>query len=121
MTPDAIQSVDPYRRSSIGAAETDRPEFTFDDALDIVNPLQHIPLIGWLYREVTGDTIKTPSAIAGGALYGGPVGFAGAILAAAFESISGESPETAAARLLSPPDRLQGLAAYDRAAGLAKS
>ncbi|MBT5013959.1 MAG: hypothetical protein HON02_05865, partial [Rhodospirillaceae bacterium] len=29
--------------------------FTFLDFLDIINPLQHIPVVGSLYRDMTGD------------------------------------------------------------------
>ncbi len=48
--------------------------FTFLDFLDIVNPLQHIPVISTLYREMTGDQIDPGSRIAGGTLFGGPIG-----------------------------------------------
>ena len=30
--------------------------FSFLDVLDIINPLQHLPVISTLYRQVTGDT-----------------------------------------------------------------
>lgn len=49
-------------------------EFSFDDVLDIVNPLQHIPIASMLYRHLTGDTIKPMAQIIGGGIYGGPVG-----------------------------------------------
>ena len=49
--------------------------FTFDDLVDLVNPLHHIPLVGSLYRELTGDQIAAGPRILGGALFaGGPVG-----------------------------------------------
>jgi hypothetical protein len=48
--------------------------FGFSDLLDIVNPLQHIPVISTLYRKITGDTQSAISEIAGGALFGGIVG-----------------------------------------------
>jgi hypothetical protein len=51
-------------------------EFGFADLLDMVNPLQHIPLVSDVYRRVTGDTIRPISTIVGGALYGGFVGAA---------------------------------------------
>lgn len=54
-------------------------EFGFFDFLDIVNPLQHIPLVSILYQHVTGDTIKPPANILGGALFGGPLGAVGGI------------------------------------------
>lgn len=50
--------------------------FGFGDVLDMINPLQHIPLVGSVYRHITGDEIKPISRIVGGAVFGGPVGAA---------------------------------------------
>ena len=47
---------------------------TFSDLLDIINPLQHVPIIGNLYREITGDNIEPGSRIAGSTLFGGALG-----------------------------------------------
>lgn len=47
----------------------------FADLLDVINPLQHIPVVSNIYRAVTGDTINPAGRIIGGALYGGPIGF----------------------------------------------
>ena len=49
---------------------------TFGDVLDIINPLQHIPVVSTLYRELSGDEISPGARMAGGALFGGPIGFA---------------------------------------------
>ncbi len=56
--------------------EGEDKEFGFGDVLDIINPLQHLPVIGTLYRKFTGDTINPFSNIVGGALFGGPIGAA---------------------------------------------
>lgn len=48
--------------------------YAFHDVIDIVNPLQHLPVVNMLYRGITGDEIKPASQIIGGSLYGGPVG-----------------------------------------------
>ena len=48
----------------------------FDTLLDIVNPLQHLPVVSTIYRAVTGDDIAAAARLIGGALYGGPLGFA---------------------------------------------
>ncbi len=47
---------------------------SFLDFLDIINPLQHIPLVATLYRKITGDEIDPGSRLAGSALYGGALG-----------------------------------------------
>lgn len=57
-------------------AGADPEEFGFGDLLDMVNPLQQIPVIGHVYREITGDTIKPISQIVGGAIFSGPLGAA---------------------------------------------
>lgn len=49
-------------------------EMSFWDILDVINPLQHIPIVNNLYREATGDTIGVAARLAGGTLFGGPLG-----------------------------------------------
>jgi hypothetical protein len=52
---------------------------TLGDVIDIINPLQHIPVVASVYRYVTGDEISPGAQLAGGSLYGGPIGFAGSL------------------------------------------
>lgn len=49
-------------------------DYSFGDVIDMINPLQHLPVIGMIYRNLTGDTIKPISNIIGGTIFGGPVG-----------------------------------------------
>jgi hypothetical protein len=44
--------------------------FSFKDILDMLNPLQHLPVISTLYRKLTGETIGGVARIIGGAIYG---------------------------------------------------
>jgi hypothetical protein len=62
--------------TSIGGQKTadQDSDYSFADVIDMVNPLQHLPVIGTIYRKVTGDAIKPVSNIVGGAIFGGPVG-----------------------------------------------
>ncbi|MBC8269641.1 MAG: hypothetical protein H8E36_12905 [Rhodospirillaceae bacterium] len=64
--------------------------FTFLDFLDIINPLQHIPVLSTVYREMTGDEIDPGSRIAGGTLFGGPIGATVALVDVAVEQSSGQ-------------------------------
>jgi len=64
--------------------------FTFLDFIDIINPLQHIPVVGTLYREMTGDQIDPGARIAGGTLFGGPIGAAVSLVDVAVEQSSGQ-------------------------------
>ncbi len=44
--------------------------FGFADFIDIINPLQHIPIIATVYRNFTGDQLGAAPRIIGGALWG---------------------------------------------------
>ncbi len=48
--------------------------FSFLDIIDIINPLQHIPIVSTIYRAVTNDAIKAPARILGGGIFGGVIG-----------------------------------------------
>ena len=63
--------------------------FGFDDFVDIINPLQHLPFVSTLYREFTGDTIAPAARTAGGALYGGPAGLIAGVANVIFEAEHG--------------------------------
>ena len=65
-------------------------DFSFDDFLDIINPLQHIPLVANLYREITGDEISPHARILGDTLFGGPTGFIASLANVLYEGVAGE-------------------------------
>jgi len=48
--------------------------FSFWDILDVINPLQHIPVISTIYRKITGDEMGYAARIAGDTLYSGLFG-----------------------------------------------
>lgn len=58
--------------------------------LDVINPLQHLPVISTIYRHITGDEISPVARIAGGALFGGPVGLAMGVVNAAVVGNTGK-------------------------------
>ena len=60
---------------------------------DVVNPLQHLPVIGTIYRAATGDRLDPVEKIAGGTLYGGLWGAVSSVASVAFEAITGKSVE----------------------------
>jgi hypothetical protein len=64
--------------------------FSFHDLLDIINPLQHLPIISTIYRYVTGDDIGAVPRIVGDTLYGGPIGFITGVVGATLKQESGE-------------------------------
>jgi hypothetical protein len=72
--------------------------FSFKDLLDIVNPLQHIPVIGSIYRYLTGDEPSVGTRVIGDALYGGPIGFGVSVVSNAL--LTNESGQDLGERLL---------------------
>jgi hypothetical protein len=76
------------------AAQADGSEpknsMSFGDLIDTVNPLQHIPVVSSIYRELTGDTISNQARIAGGTLYGGPIGFVASMIDSAIDEVTGD-------------------------------
>lgn len=74
------------------------------DVVDMINPLQHIPLVSQYYREWTGDDMGYVSQVAGGALWGGGVGVATSFLNLGLTSIMGKSPSDYIHQFLSTDD-----------------
>jgi hypothetical protein len=73
---------------------------SFKDVLAIINPLQHIPIVGTIYRAITGDTIAAMPSIIGGAIFGGPVGLVMSLADNAIKTETGRNVgETAMAAL----------------------
>lgn len=73
---------------------------SFGDLLDAVNPLHHLPVVSQIYRAVTDDAIGLAPRLIGAAIFGGPLGFLIAGIAAFFEEMSGGSVADHALALL---------------------
>ncbi|MFZ4541646.1 MAG: hypothetical protein ACOYNL_07545 [Rickettsiales bacterium] len=69
---------------------------TFRDALDAINPLNHIPIVSDILADATGHVVSTASKLVGGALIGGPIGFIASLASVIFEGETGHSPAQAA-------------------------
>lgn len=82
------QRSEPAEKKDLKMFAEDEPSFW--DLLDVVNPLQHIPVIGDLYRDLTGDQIGVGARLAGGTLFGGPVGFIASAVDCAIEQDTGK-------------------------------
>ena len=69
----------------------------FHELLSELNPLQYIPIVGTIYRSVTGDiipeTARTAGSLVVSGLTGGPVGIAISLAALAVEKALGIDPE----------------------------
>jgi hypothetical protein len=74
----------------------------FGDVLEAINPLQHLPVIGSIYRSVTGATIEPAARVVGGLLFGGMFGAAGAVVNSIVEGISGKDVGEHVIAMVSP-------------------
>ncbi|MEQ8440777.1 MAG: hypothetical protein RIM33_09165 [Alphaproteobacteria bacterium] len=92
-TPDEMdRAVPPSDDGSAIAGDNDffgEDGLTFGDVIDIINPLQHIPGVSSVYRAITGDEISSGARLAGGTLFGGPIGFASALANTVVEEATG--------------------------------
>jgi hypothetical protein len=84
--------------SGLGRSMWSHGSFSFKDVLDIVNPLQHLPVVGSIYRYLTGDEPSAGTRIIGDALYGGPIGFG--VSAASTALLTGSDGKDVGERLL---------------------
>ena len=62
-------------------------QITFDDVLEVMNPLNHIPLVSDLQDNPVSPVVR----MVGSALLGGPVGFALSAIDTVFEEATGKS------------------------------
>ncbi|MFW0777757.1 MAG: hypothetical protein ACN2B6_08580 [Rickettsiales bacterium] len=86
-----VRHLSPYQQRMAKAPEIVNDDFlgNFADILDVINPLQHIPGVSTAYRELTGDEVSSGARIAGGALFGGPLGLFASIFSAIIEEHTG--------------------------------
>ncbi len=83
--------------AAVQATATADHRFSFHDFLSAINPLQYLPVVGTIYRAVTGDTIPEAlrdlgSMLVSG-LLGGPIGLGINIATLAAEKVTGVDPE----------------------------
>lgn len=64
--------------------------YGFGDLIDIINPLHHIPVVGSIYRGLTGDQINPASRVMGGAVFGGALGAASGLVNVIAEAETGK-------------------------------
>jgi hypothetical protein len=106
---------------SDGQNEKEEADLTFDDLIDVINPLHHLPVISTIYRAITGDQISVHARGMGGGLCGGPIGLLTAGATMAVEEASDMSASNTLASLFSGEDDGAELAAAPQARGLVAS
>jgi hypothetical protein len=63
----------------------------FSDLLAAINPIQHIPIVGSIYRAITGDTMSPTAEVVGGALFGGIIGAVTSLADVVFAQATGKN------------------------------
>jgi hypothetical protein len=92
-------------------------EFGWDDFVDLINPLQHIPLVNVAYRAITGDEIYGAARLVDAAF--GPLAGVSTAIDLAFRSVTGKSmAENGIAAIFGPDEAPAGdVAAINTASG----
>jgi len=93
--------------ASAPAADAADHGLSFHDVLSALNPLQYLPVVGTIYRAVTGDVIpealrRLGSMLVSG-LLGGPIGLGINIAMTVAEKATGVDPEKIVADQINPP------------------
>ena len=70
------------------SSDAGKGEYFFHHILDVITPLQHLPVAGTIYRAITGEHIGGIEKIACDTLYGGLWGAVSSIADVAFEGIT---------------------------------
>lgn len=69
----------------------------FETVLRGLNPLHHLPVVGMIYRAVSGETLPTSERVAGalitGAFFGGPLGVMGTVVLSVIEEMFRMGPD----------------------------
>ncbi len=85
--------------------------FDFSDLIDVVNPLQHVPVISTMYRENTGDEIGAVPRVAGATLFFGPIGLASSLFNVFVQQSTGKDVGQHVTDWVLPDDGAEDLAA----------
>lgn len=86
-TPEICREQEAVHQSA--SHQEEEVEITFEDFIDIINPLQRIPLFSKLYRQITGDEISAHARIVGGFAYGSLLGGLTSVFSVITKEISG--------------------------------
>jgi hypothetical protein len=99
--PNSLVPVLPSERADSAAASREKSQHlsmfaegddspSFWDLVDVINPLQHIPVVNKIYQELTGDKIGVGARLAGSTLFGGPIGLIASAINCAIEEKTGK-------------------------------
>lgn len=88
-----------YQAPAAPAAADAGTGLSFGAVLSDLNPLQYLPVVGTIYRAITGDEVHPAFRVAASAgmalLFGGPAGLAATMIAVAVEEVARGGPTSA--------------------------
>ena len=87
-------------------------DISHEEWMRALNPLQHLPGVGIVYRAATGETLPAPLRVLGAGVLGGPMGMLGAGLFGVAEKMVIDGPD------LSRPAAPAGMAATGSEGGV---
>ena len=70
----SVQQVSAPKEIDKPSGAWEKSSFGFRDFIDMINPLQHLPVISTIYRKLTGDEMGSAPRLVGGAIFGGLLG-----------------------------------------------
>ena len=106
MAPSSVSapSDQPAAASAAPAPKPPAPGLRFTDVLSALNPLQYLPVVGTIYRAVTGDTIPEALRLGGSllvsGLISGPIGIVTTVAMEIAEKVTGIDPDQIGRTLL---------------------
>ncbi len=96
----AVDQLDAMTPKTRPAQTWDDVHVDFADVLSAANPLQYLPVVGTIYRAVTGDDLHPAFRIAvsgvAAMLFGGPIGLAATMLGAVIDEVARSGPAAGA-------------------------
>jgi hypothetical protein len=97
VNPVASGPLAPPTRPGAAAPAVASETLSFDELLSSLNPLQYIPVVGTLYRAITGDRanegVRDAGSLVLSAVMGGPFGVVANFATTLVEKLTGYGPE----------------------------
>lgn len=69
-----VEQLTPGKADEAPSGIWETGKFSFGDFIDMINPLQHLPVISTIYRKLTGDEMGDAPRMIGGAVFGAVLG-----------------------------------------------
>jgi hypothetical protein len=117
-----IMATAPAAAPSVAASAASEMGAIFETRLADLNPLQYVPVVGMIYRAITGEHLdpawRVGGAVVTGVLMGGPVGIVTSLLGVGLEELFHRVIGDTAAQP-DPAAHRQGVAAYAMATSYA--